>query len=90
MRRLAAAALVLLAAGCASMPLPEREGIVLYRAKCSGCHRPYAPAERDAATWRKSFPEMAKRAHLTPEQSETILRYLDVEMVPSHRVESGG
>ncbi len=75
--------------GCVSIPLPEREGVVLYRAKCGGCHRPYAPQEIDAAGWEKKLPEMALRAKLTPGEYETIRRYLfvtDVGMLPSHPV----
>jgi cytochrome c5 len=78
---------MLLSGGCASIPLPEREGVVLYRAKCSGCHRPYAPQEIDAAGWEKRLPEMARRAKLTPDEYETIRRYVlvtEVGMLPSH------
>ena len=77
----------LVSGGCASFPLPEREGVVLYRAKCGGCHRTYAPQEIDAAGWEKRLPEMARRAKLTPDEYETIKRYLlvtEVGMLPSH------
>lgn len=86
-RPIAAALLALLAltlAACASVPLPEREGITLYRAKCSGCHRPYAPAERTPAVWRKALPEMARRAKLSHEEYAVIERYLTLEPVASH------
>ncbi|MEO6325623.1 MAG: hypothetical protein ABIT01_12660 [Thermoanaerobaculia bacterium] len=77
----------LVSGGCASVPLPEREGIVLYRAKCSGCHRPYAPQEIAGASWDRSLPEMARRAKLTADEYDRIKRYLlvtDVAMLPSH------
>lgn len=87
MRRSVAAVFTLLSlaiAACASLPLPEREGVVLYRAKCSGCHRPYAPAERTAEVWRKTLHEMARRAKLSPEEFAAIERYLTVEPIASH------
>lgn len=81
----------ILSSGCVSFPLPEREGVVLYRAKCGGCHRPYSPVEVDEAGWRKRLPEMARRAHLTSDQFEQIRRYIGVEgieMLPSHGLPS--
>lgn len=82
--RIVPAAALLLAVACASVPLPEREGVALYRRKCGGCHRPYAPAERTAAVWNKRLPEMARRAKLSPEELETIRRYLELEPISSH------
>lgn len=73
--------------GCASIPLPEREGVVLYRAKCKSCHRTYAPQEFDVAHWEKQLPVMSRRAKLTPEEYESIRKYVlvsDVGMLPSH------
>jgi hypothetical protein len=78
---------MLASGGCASVPLPERKGVVLYRAKCSGCHRPYAPQEIDAASWEKRLPVMARRAKLSLDDLETIKRYLlvtEIGMLPSH------
>ena len=76
--------LVFLFAACASVPLPEREGVVLYRKKCGACHRPYAPTEIRAAGWDKTFAEMKNRARLTPEEIETIRRYLEPDFASAH------
>lgn len=81
-RLLAPAAALLVA--CASVPLPQREGVVLYRKKCGGCHRLYAPAEISPAKWRVRLPEMAKRAHLTPDEIEVIRGYIEPDLAPSH------
>ncbi len=83
-RRTLFAAVLLVTAACASVPLPEREGVTLYRRKCGGCHRPYAPEERTVAQWNKRLPEMARRAKLTPEELEIVRRYLELEPMPSH------
>jgi len=73
-----------LAAACASVPLPEREGVRLYRAKCSGCHRPYAPVEIKPEKWEATFKEMRKRAKLNEEEARTIQRYVEVDLAASH------
>ena len=86
-RRLAlwlTAAAALAAAACASIPLPEREGVLLYRAKCSGCHRPYAPVEIKAAKWQETFAEMRKKAKLNEAEAEAIQRYVEIDLVASH------
>jgi hypothetical protein len=77
MLSLAAAAL---AAACASVPLPEREGVLLYRAKCSGCHRPYAPQEIRVEKWAKTFPKMSLKAKLTPSEIDAIQRYVEPDL----------
>ncbi len=79
---LATAALLLVA--CASVPLPRREGVVLYEKKCGGCHRLYAPSEISPAKWEVRLPEMARRAKLTPEETEVIRRYIEPDLVPAH------
>jgi mono/diheme cytochrome c family protein len=77
-------AVAALAAACASIPLPEREGVALYRAKCSGCHRPYAPQEIKPEKWEETFREMKKKAKLNDAEAEAIRRYVEVDLVPSH------
>ena len=74
----------LLLASCASVPLPRREGVVLYEKKCGGCHRLYAPAEISPAKWEVRLPEMAKRAKLTPGETEVIRKYIEPDLAPSH------
>lgn len=78
------AAAALAAAGCASVPLPERDGVALYRAKCSGCHRPYAPSEIKPAAWQATFAEMRKKAKLNEDEAAVIQRYVEVDLVASH------
>ncbi|MBP6632932.1 MAG: cytochrome c [Kofleriaceae bacterium] len=52
------------------------EGRRLYRAKCSGCHLPVAPADVTRAAWPGHVAEMRERAHLEPTQVTLIERYL--------------
>jgi hypothetical protein len=73
-------------AACASVPLPEREGVVLYRKKCGACHRPYAPQEIRVSDFDKTFALMAARAKLTPEEAVVIRRYLEPDLLPAHPV----
>lgn len=78
----ASLAALIVAVACASVPLPEREGVVLYRKKCGACHRPYAPQEIRAAGWEKTFAEMRTRAKLTTEEIATIRHYLEPDLAP--------
>jgi hypothetical protein len=78
---LAAAAVV--AAGCdASLPDPESPGAAVYRARCGGCHRLYAPASMTAAMWRYQVQRMRGpfAQHglpwLTPAEEQALLDYL--------------
>jgi len=66
---------------CASVPLPQREGVDLYQRKCGGCHRLYAPSEIPVKNWDQRLGEMAKRAHLTAAETETIRRYVEPDLV---------
>ena len=75
---------ILLPAAGTAASLPAREGVVLYRKKCGGCHRPYAPSELSAEKWAKVLPEMEVRAKLTPDEAATIRRYLEPDLAPSH------
>ncbi len=69
---------------CAGASLPQREGVVLYRKKCGGCHRPYAPSEIKPKEWEKTLAEMKVRAKLTDDETVTIRRYVEPDLAPSH------
>jgi hypothetical protein len=75
---------ILLPATGVGAPLPQREGVVLYRKKCGGCHRPYVPSEIPPDRWAKVLPEMEVRAKLTADEAATIRRYLEPDLAPSH------
>jgi len=76
---LAAAAALL--AGCASIPLPERDGVAIYRKKCGACHHPYAPVELKPEKWEKTLGEMARRAKLTQDEAARIRAYVEPDLV---------
>jgi mono/diheme cytochrome c family protein len=84
--RLAALTGTILGIACASVPLPERQGVVLYRKKCGACHRPYAPSEIKPAEWEKTIVEMKTRAKLTDAEVVEIRSYVEPDLVPSHAV----
>jgi hypothetical protein len=87
MRRLQAASLAALAwlgsPGCGSpLPDPDSPGAHLYRNRCSGCHRLYAPGSMTAAMWgvqiERMQAEFVRRGvpALTPTETEVLLGYL--------------
>jgi Dihaem cytochrome c len=70
-------ALLLAAAACTSAPSrPLSEEERLYRAKCTSCHRAYAPGERK--DWPAILDKMQaeKKTRLSPEERAQILVYL--------------
>lgn len=79
MRALLLAAALTLAAGCAGAPAapvgPDNPAR-LYRAKCTSCHRAYAPASRSRAEWLAVMARMAPRAHLTAAEEERLRAWL--------------
>jgi hypothetical protein len=74
-----------MAVACASVPLPGGEGAELYRAKCGGCHRLYAPAEIREEGWDRRIELMSKRAKLTEQETSRIRRYVETNRPPSPR-----
>ena len=61
----------------AGVPLPDlHAGRETYVAKCSGCHRLYAPAEYDDEAWAAHVPAMRKKARLTDGDIVAILDYV--------------
>ena len=85
-RRWAGAVLLtaLVATGCnARLPDPESPGARLYAARCSGCHRLYAPAAMTTEMWRLTMArmqgELARRGlpTLSADDQALLLDYLD-------------
>jgi len=74
---LRAALLLALAAACSSSPSrPLSEEERLYRAKCTSCHRAYAPGER--RDWPAVIDRMQaeRKTHLSVEERAQILQFL--------------
>ena len=76
-------ALLLGAIGCdATLPEPESPAAHLYRQRCSGCHRLYAPEALTAEMWQFMVARMEQefqRRGLPPlraDERQTILDYL--------------
>jgi hypothetical protein len=61
----------------------------LYRAKCSGCHRPYEPASRTMGQWRDILDRMARKAHLTPDQEQVLRGWLAASAADAPRHAEG-
>lgn len=53
-----------------------QHGRDLYIRKCSGCHNLYTPTSYTEQEWVKEVAAMQKKAKITDEQREIILRYL--------------
>jgi cytochrome c5 len=52
------------------------QGYHLYVSKCGGCHYLHDPKQYTEEKWKKEMPEMGKRAYLSAQQQDLILRYL--------------
>jgi hypothetical protein len=69
--------------GCGpELPEPESPGAVLYRARCSGCHRLYSPGSMTADMWAVQVERMQREferrgmAPLSSEELDRLLSYL--------------
>jgi len=69
--------------GCnAALPEPESSGAQLYRQRCSGCHRLYAPSVLTAEMWKVMVARMEQniqRSGLPPlsaDERQSLLDYL--------------
>ena len=85
-----ASALSVLLACAATLPMASERDAMLsgvplrdlhkgrerYVAKCSGCHRLYAPAEYNDEEWAVHVPAMRKKARLSDDDIEAILDYV--------------
>jgi hypothetical protein len=74
----------LLAASCdAGLPDPTSQGARLYAARCTGCHRLYAPGVLTSAMWKITVArmqgELARRGvpPLSAAEQALLLEYLD-------------
>ncbi len=47
-----------------------------YRARCSSCHRQYAPGELAPDAWPEVVADMSERARLTPAEQTAVTRFL--------------
>jgi hypothetical protein len=52
------------------------QGYDLYVNKCGACHVLYRPTKFSEEKWKKEVPDMSPRAHITPQETEMILRYV--------------
>lgn len=84
LRRLILGVVCVAVAGCdASLPEPESPAAQLYRQRCSGCHRLYAPQVLTAQMWHFMVARMEQEFRrrglppLSPEEKQAILEYLE-------------
>jgi hypothetical protein len=75
---------LLVVAGCdAGLPDPESPGAKLYAARCTGCHRLYAPGLLTGEMWKITVArmqgELVRRGFppLSAAEQQTLLDYLD-------------
>ncbi len=55
---------------------PQAAGERLYRSHCAACHRLRDPKEQTRARWAWAVENFGPRAHLTPEERQLVLSYL--------------
>jgi hypothetical protein len=51
-----------------------KTGFVLYKEKCSGCHRLHAPSEYTIDGWNKNLLEMFPKSKTEDEKTKTAIR----------------
>jgi cytochrome c5 len=57
--------------------LQSDEGLKLYNAKCTRCHKSYDPHSYTAPQWESWMSKMSRKAHLDAQQQDLLLRYLE-------------
>lgn len=71
---LGAGAILALLGGCQNNPSQLSPGDMLYRTKCSSCHRLVAPERLDREGWRRYVARYGKK--MTAKEREVLLDYL--------------
>ena len=81
----------LLTTGCdAALPEPDSPGARVYAARCTGCHRLYAPSLLTSEMWKVTVArmqgELARRGFppLSPDEQARLLEYLDRHSTGRH------
>ena len=60
----------------------------LYVTKCAKCHKLYAPNNYSESDWQKWMSKMSRKAKLSPDQRESIERYIVQNLRPVKPVSS--
>jgi cytochrome c2 len=88
-RLLGLAGLALCLTACnAKLPDPQSPGAVLYKERCNGCHRIYAPGSMKPEMWRITLDRMQGQIArnggqpLSAEEYQTVLAYLQKHSSP--------
>src|SRR6266487_1499982 len=63
-------------------PQQISDGASLYNSKCARCHKFYNPADYEEKEWETWMKKMARKSKLTPDQSESLSRYLGAFRTP--------
>ena len=50
------------------------KGYLLYKSKCSGCHRLHSPSEYTITKWEKNLAEMYPKAKVTTTEEKQLIR----------------
>jgi hypothetical protein len=50
------------------------KGYILYKSKCSSCHRLHRPSEYNTVKWDKSLIEMYPKAKITDEEQKKLIK----------------
>jgi mono/diheme cytochrome c family protein len=79
------------ASGTGGAGEPQAAGQRLYREHCGSCHRLRGPAEQTRQQWAEAVEKYAGRAHLSLEEKQLVLAYLEAEAkdaAPATKTES--
>lgn len=50
------------------------QGYILYKEKCSGCHRLHTPTEKNINGWEKTLDEMYPKAKISNENEKKLIK----------------
>ncbi len=68
--------ILLFVIGCNSTMISTDKREILYREKCSGCHRLYSKNEFSKEEWESKLPEMYQNANLSPDEEKLLNEFL--------------
>ena len=62
-----------------------QKGRKIYMRHCQACHERVPPGKIDPEYWRSILPHMSQRAHLTPQDTQSLQNYLIAAHGTVHR-----
>ncbi len=68
--------ILLFVIGCTSTMVSTDDREILYKEKCSGCHKLYLKSDFSKEEWENKLPQMFQEANLNEEEKKLIYDYI--------------